>query len=302
MIDRLAAAIRKFAPDAVLLHYEPMARHTSFKVGGPADLMFFPQNENQVAFALNIAKKHGVGVQVIGKGTNLLVRDGGIRGLVIKLDSPMAGGTIYRGILRAQAGASLKDICLSARNNELAGLEFACGIPGSIGGAVAMNAGAYDGEIKDVLVGAQVLLDGQIEWWPLERMDCGYRTTLPLRLGGVILEAAFKLKGDDPAAITARMAENDQRRRDKQPLDDPSAGSTFKRPPGKYAGPLIDECALRGARLGGAQVSEKHAGFIINAGGATARDILDLIALVQEKVYAQHGVTLEPEVRILGED
>ena len=211
---------------------------------------------------------------VIGNGSNLLVRDGGIRGLVIALGEGMAAIARVGNVITAWAGASLARVSAYAQASGLSGLEFASGIPGTLGGGCAMNAGAYGGQLSDVLIDAEVLLDGEERTLTRDEMQMGYRTSLPLREGGVVLSARFALTPDDPEAIAARMRELNARRRDKQPLNYPSAGSTFKRPEGHFAGALIEQAGLKGRRVGGAQVSEKHAGFIVNTGGATAADIL----------------------------
>ena len=284
-----------------LLENEPMSKHTTFRVGGPAELMFFPKSAEEVTAALTVAKTVGVQAMSIGNGSNLVVRDGGIRGLVIVLGERFADIRVDGTRLLAEAGASLAKVAATAQENGLAGLEFASGIPGTLGGGCAMNAGAYDGQISDVLESADVLLNGEIRTLSREEMRMGYRTTLPLTEGGIVLRAAFALKKDDPEAILARMKDYNARRREKQPLNLPSAGSVFKRPEGHFAGALIEQCGLKGRRVGGAQVSEKHAGFIVNTGGASAADIIGLIALIQETVFAQTGVRLEPEQRIIGE-
>ena len=284
-----------------LLENEAMARHTTFRVGGPADLLFFPEGKAAVLSALELAKAAGVPSMVIGNGSNLIVGDRGIRGLVIVLGEAFAEISVEGETLTAQAGALLSRVAAVAQENALSGLEFASGIPGTLGGGCAMNAGAYGGELKDVLVWADVLLNGEIRRLSLAEMDMSYRTTMPLRAGGVVLQACFKLTKDDPAAIQERMKDLNARRRDKQPLNFPSAGSIFKRPTGYFAGGLIEQCGLKGCTIGGAQVSEKHAGFIINVGGATAKDITDLIAHIQKIVKVETGVTLETEARIIGE-
>lgn len=284
-----------------LLWNEPMSRHTTFRVGGPADLMYFPASGEQLVKALNAAKERNVPVLVMGNGSNMIVRDGGIRGLVIVLGERFSQISIEDNILTAQAGASMAKVAATAQAASLAGLEFASGIPGTLGGGCAMNAGAYGGQLSDVLVDAEVCLNGEIRTLTLEEMQMGYRTTLPLREGGIVLSARFRLTPDDGEAILARMKDLNARRRDKQPLNFPSAGSTFKRPEGYFAGALIEQAELKGRTVGGAQVSEKHAGFIVNIGGATAKDITDLIAQVQEEVLRRFGVQLETEVRIIGE-
>ena len=300
-MQTLYNAIAEFAPGRVLMN-EPMCRHTTFRVGGSADVMFFPQSSEELQRAMALARAQGADVLVTGNGSNLVVRDGGVRGLVIVLGEHMARISVEDACLWAQAGAMLARVSAAAQEAGLSGLEFASGIPGTLGGGCAMNAGAYGGQLSDVLSCAMVLLDGEVHTLSRDEMQMSYRSTLPLRVGGIVLEAKFELHADDPAEIMARMKELNARRRDKQPLNLPSAGSTFKRPEGHFAGALIEGCGLKGARVGGAQVSEKHAGFIVNTGGATASDILGLIALVQRRVLAETGVALETEVRIVGED
>jgi len=284
-----------------LLRDEPMSSHTTFRVGGPADLMYFPACEEQLAAALSAAKEHGVPSLVMGNGSNMLVRDGGIRGLVIVLGARFAEINVDGEMITVQAGASMARLAAAAQAAELTGLEFAAGIPGTLGGGCAMNAGAYGGQLSDTLVDARVYMNGEIRTLTLEEMQMGYRTTRPLREGGVVLSARFRLQKDDGEAIMARMTDLNARRRDKQPLNFPSAGSTFKRPEGYFAGALIEQAGLKGVSIGGAQVSEKHAGFIINTGNATAADILALIEHVQRVVCERFGVELETEVRIIGE-
>ena len=298
----LLESLRAIARDDQILQNEPMSKHTTFRVGGPADVLFLPEGEEQLIGALEVAKTAGVPAVVIGNGSNLVVRDGGIRGLVIAIGEGMAAIARTENVLTAWAGASLARVAAYAQASGLSGLEFASGIPGTLGGGCAMNAGAYGGQLSDCLVDAQVLLNGEVRTLTKDEMQMGYRTSLPLREGGIVLSARFALTPDDPEAIAARMRELNARRRDKQPLNFPSAGSTFKRPEGYFAGALIEQSGLKGLAVGGAQVSEKHAGFIVNAGGATASDVLALIGKVQDAVEARFGVRLETEVRILGED
>ena len=290
-----------FSEPDQLLWNEPMSRHTTFRVGGPVDLMYFPARAEQLVAALKAAKEAGIPAMVMGNGSNMIVRDGGIRGLVIVLGERFAGVTIEGNVLTAEAGASMAKVSAAAQQASLAGLEFASGIPGTLGGGCAMNAGAYGGQLSDVLIDAQVYLGGEIRTMTRDELQMGYRTTLPLREGGIVLSARFALVPDDGEEIMARMKELNARRRDKQPLNFPSAGSTFKRPEGYFAGALIEQAGLKGRTVGGAQVSEKHAGFIVNIGGATAKDITDLIAAVQDEVRGRFGVELETEVRIIGE-
>lgn len=301
-MSQLTEALSAIAGSHQILENEPMSRHTTFRVGGPADVLFLPESEEQLIRALSIAREAGVDCVVIGNGSNLVVRDGGIRGLVIALGEGMAAIVRASDTLTAWAGASLARVSAYAQSSGLAGLEFASGIPGTLGGGCAMNAGAYGGQLSDVLIDARVLLDGAVRTLTVEEMQMGYRTSLPLRRGGIVISARFGLTPDDPEAIAARMRALNARRRDKQPLNYPSAGSTFKRPEGYFAGALIEQAGLKGKSAGGAQVSEKHAGFIVNTGEATAADILALISTVQEEVAARFGVRLETEVRILGED
>ena len=301
-MSQLIEALSAIAGSHQILENEPMSRHTTFRVGGPADVLFLPESEEQLLWALSIAREAGVPCVVIGNGSNLVVKDGGIRGLVIALGEGMAAIARAGETLTAWAGASLARVSAYAQASGLSGLEFASGIPGTLGGGCAMNAGAYGGQLSDVLVDARVLLDGEVRTLTVEEMQMGYRTSLPLRRGGIVISARFALTPDDPEAIAARMRELNARRRDKQPLNYPSAGSTFKRPEGYFAGALIEQAGLKGRSVGGAQVSPKHAGFIVNTGDATATDILTLIGVVQEAVETRFGVRLETEVRILGED
>ncbi len=301
-MQNLLEALKLFSdPDQILLG-EPMAAHTTFRIGGPADVMYLPHSDRQLMQALAEARRCAVPALVIGNGSNLLVRDGGVRGLVIMLGDGFAGIELDGCIMRAQAGVRLSKVAQVAQAAGLAGLEFASGIPGTLGGGVVMNAGAYGGQLSDVLVSADVVLDGEVRTYSLEELEMGYRTTMPLKRGGIVTGAVFELHPDDPEAIEARMRDLNGRRRDKQPLNFPSAGSTFKRPEGYFAGALIEGAGLKGFSVGGAQVSPKHAGFVVNTGGATAADVLNLIKHVQDTVFAKDGVRLELEVRIVGED
>ena len=300
-MQHLLNTLRKLAPDRVLEN-APMSRYTTFRVGGLADALFLPASVEELQQALAAAKAQGIQVCLIGNGSNLIVRDGGIRGLVIVLGEPFSELRVEGAQVWAPAGARLSAVAAAAQRAGLAGLEFASGIPGTLGGGCAMNAGAYGGELKDVLLWAEVLLDGEVRRLSRDEMEMGYRSTMPLRRGAIVLSACFELRRDDPEAIQERMRDLANRRREKQPLNLPSAGSTFKRPEGYFAGALIEQCGLKGCRIGGAQVSEKHAGFIVNVGEAAAADILQLIGHVQAVVQAQTGVHLETEVRVLGEN
>lgn len=300
MESLLEALNARFSPDRVLVN-ESMKAHTTMRVGGPADIFVLPASAEELIYALEAAQRCGAPACVIGNGSNLIVRDGGIRGLVICLGEPFGAVAVEETLLTAQAGALLSRASAAALQGALTGLEFASGIPGTVGGAVAMNAGAYGGQIADVLLDADVLMDGAVKRLSKDDLRFGYRTSAILERGGIVLAARFALSRGDAAQIRARMADLNSRRREKQPLNHPSAGSTFKRPEGRFAGALIEAAGLKGCRVGGAQVSQKHAGFVVNAGGASAQDVLDLIAHVQNTVQARSGVWLEREVRVLGE-
>ena len=300
-MSALYEILRRISAPEQLLCDEPMSAHTTFRVGGPADVMFFPESVEQLCAAMNAAQMCGVEALVMGNGSNMLVRDGGVRGLVIVLGERFSDVRVEGEMLIAQAGAPMARVASVAQAASLTGLEFISGIPGTLGGGCAMNAGAYGGQLSDVLVDAQVLLGGEVRVLSREEMQMGYRTTRPLREGGVVLSARFQLKKGDGEAILAQMKELNARRREKQPLNLPSAGSTFKRPEGHFAGALIEQAGLKGLSVGGAQVSDKHAGFIVNTGSATAADVLALIGRVQDEVERAFGVRLEPEVRIIGE-
>ncbi len=286
-----------------LLIAEPMTRHTSFRIGGPADLLAQPGDEGELRALLRCAKKAGVPVTVIGNGSNLLVRDKGIRGLVIKIGSMLNEMKAAGTRLTFGSGVPLALAAKKAAEEGLSGLEFAVGIPGSIGGAVYMNAGAYGGEMADVVESVRAIdREGNVLTLPAGEMGFAYRKTLLQEKELIITSITVALKEGDRSEIAAKMADLSGRRITKQPLDLPSAGSTFKRPEGHYAGTLIEETGLKGYRVGGAKISEKHAGFVVNTGDATAEDVLKLIGDVQEKVYAKHGVRLYPEVLIIGEE
>lgn len=282
---------------------EPMKAHTSFRIGGPAELFLTPENAAQLAEAIQILRRHEIPVFILGNGSNLLVRDKGIRGAVVQLSGRMSALETDGTALYAEGGALLSAAAAKAAKAGLTGLEFASGIPGSIGGAVMMNAGAYGGEMKDVLESVDVLTrDLRRETLPVEQLGLSYRHSSLAERGDIVLGARFRLEQGDPQAIQARMAELAEQRREKQPLQYPSAGSTFKRPEGYFAGKLIQDAGLKGKTIGGAQVSEKHAGFLINTGNATAGEMLELIAFCQRTVEEKFGVKLETEVRIVGEE
>ena len=278
-----------------------MKNYTSFKVGGPAELFLSPENAGQTAKLVRFCEKEEIPVFVLGKGSNLLVSDRGIKGAVIYTGKQCGISLTDENTVRAQSGASLAQLCTFALENSLSGLEFAYGIPGTVGGAVFMNAGAYGGEMKDVLLNSEyVSTDGTSGELDNEAMELSYRHSAYENSNLVITAASVRLAPADRNELKSTMNDILARRKEKQPLEYPSAGSTFKRPEGNFAGALIEQCGLKGVSVGGAQVSEKHAGFIINRGGATAADILSLIKHVQARVKAQTGVSLETEIRLIG--
>lgn len=286
-----------------LLLAEPMTKHTSFHIGGPAELMAQPQSEAELQSLLLKAAEAAVPVTLVGNGSNLLVRDKGIRGLVIKLGSMLRDIKVSGNVLTFGSGVSLAQASKKAAELGLSGMEFAVGIPGSIGGAVYMNAGAYDGEMSKVVKSVRVMdAAGEVSELSASELDFGYRHSALQGSGKIVTSVTVELPAGDKQAIAEKMADFSNRRITKQPLELPSAGSMFKRPPGYFAGTLIDQTGLKGYTVGGAQVSTKHAGFVVNIGGATAADVLQLISDVQAKVFAAHGVHLEPEVLVLGEE
>jgi UDP-N-acetylmuramate dehydrogenase len=281
---------------------EPMKEHTSFRVGGPVDILVTPKKFQEVVDVITLCKEHNIPYYIMGNGSNLLVKDGGIRGIMIKLiklnEVKVEDNRIITG-----SGVSLKDISTTALNNKLSGFEFACGIPGSVGGAVTMNAGAYNGEISHVVESAKVIdNEGKIKVLDRKQLELEYRSSSILKYKYTVLEVTFNLEHGDYEKIKNRVEDLNRRRNEKQPLEYPSAGSTFKRPEGYFAAKLIEDSGLKGKSVGDAQVSEKHSGFIINKGSATAKDILDLIAIVQHKVKEKFNVDLYTEVRVIGEE
>ena len=279
-----------------------MRQYTTLKLGGPADWLAFPRNREEITALFDEARQAGIPVTVIGHGSNLLVPDSGIRGLVIRVERNMRAIRREGNRLTAQAGAMLGSVAAAAAEAGLTGLEFASGIPGTIGGGMTMNAGAYGGELADVTVRTDgILPDGTPVSLTREEMRFGYRTSAVQAMNLIVTEATFELQPGDPEAIRAAMNELMGKRKASQPLEYPSAGSTFKRPVGGYAAAMIDQSGLKGYRVGGAEVSTKHAGFVINTGGATFSDVMGVIEGVRARVQETFGVTLETEVEIWGE-
>ena len=280
---------------------EPMSKHTSFAIGGPADIFIEPADVEEIRSVCDLLRREHIPYVIIGNGSNLLVADEGIRGVVIHLGKDFSEITVKDRILEIQAGASLARVARIALQESLTGFEFAAGIPGSFGGAVCMNAGAYGGEMKDILLDADLLTpQGQILTLTAEELELSYRHSIIFEKDYIVLSARIRLTPGDPSGIRERMEELAQARKEKQPLEYPSAGSTFKRPEGYFAGKLIQDAGLKGYTVGGAMVSEKHAGFVINHGGATAEEVRFLIHQVQKKIKAQFGVSMETEVRFIG--
>ena len=296
--SKFVELFRKFYDENSIKIDEKLSGYVNFKVGGPADILLIPETKDQIKKSICICKENNIPVYVIGNGSNILVRDGGFRGVVISLKA-VNNITVNDDKIEAECGAMLKAVSDKAMENSLTGFEFACGIPGTIGGAVFMNAGAYDGEVSQVIESVEVIDENcNIIKLTNEELDFGYRSSLVMKKGYTVLSAVFKLKKGTVKTI------NDltNKRESKQPLEYPSAGSTFKRPTGYFAGKLIQDAGLKGYSIGGAAVSEKHSGFVINKGNATAKDITDLIEHIQDEVMKQFGVELHTEVRIIGEE
>lgn len=301
-MKQAAERLKQAVGAGIFLTDEPMSRHTTFRTGGPADIYIEPSGVEELKQVLDICREENVAYTIIGNGSNLLVGDGGYRGVLISFGKPFAQVTIEGAQVRTGAGALLSAVAKQVLNASLTGFEFAAGIPGTIGGAVVMNAGAYGGELCQVLREATVLTpEGEVKTLPAEELELGYRTSCVQKNGYIVLEAVLQLQPGNADDIRAVMDALASKRREKQPLEYPSAGSTFKRPEGHFAGRLIQDAGLRGFRVGGAQVSEKHCGFVINRDHATSAEILSLCRQVQEKVKAQSGVELELEVKLLGE-
>lgn len=294
--------LTEWMPEERVKKEESMRLHTTFRVGGPADLFVSPNSVEEVCKVTALCREEGVPYYIMGNGSNLLVSDQGYRGVIIQFYKEMNDISVEGTLLRAQAGALLSAVANRALSESLTGFEFAAGIPGTLGGACVMNAGAYGGEMKDVLKAVTVLTqEGEVLTLSNEELELGYRTSVIARKHYIVLEAEIALSEGKKEEIQAVMDDLKERRITKQPLEYPSAGSTFKRPEGYFAGKLIQDAGLRGFQVGGAQVSEKHCGFVINKDHATAAEIAELIRQVSEKVEAQFGVKLEPEVKRLGE-
>lgn len=299
--DKFVGLFGKFYDENDIKIDEKLSSYVNFKVGGPADILLIPKSKEQVIKSVEVCKENKIPFYLIGNGSNILVRDGGFRGVVISLKE--VNTIIVDGDkIEAECGAMLKAVSDKAMENSLTGFEFACGIPGTIGGAVFMNAGAYDGEIAHVIESAEII-DEECNIVRLSNkdLDFGYRSSIVMKKGYTVLSAVFKLEKGQVKTIKELVDDLTNKRESKQPLEYPSAGSTFKRPTGYFAGKLIQDAGLKGYSIGGAAVSEKHSGFVINKGNATAKDITDLIKYIQDEVKRQFGVELHPEVRIIGE-
>ncbi|KPU26957.1 UDP-N-acetylenolpyruvoylglucosamine reductase [Caloranaerobacter sp. TR13] len=292
----------RFSESEILID-EPMKNHTSFKIGGPADILFIPKEIEQISQAVTLCKELDVDYFIMGNGSNLLVSDKGIRGVVIKISENLSNVKVKGNKIIAQSGILLSKLSKIALKYSLTGLEFASGIPGSLGGAITMNAGAYGGEMKDVVTLVRCIDEkGEIIEFTNEQMKFGYRSSIIDERELIVVEVEMELKNGNYEDIKKYMDELTQKRTSKQPLNLPSAGSTFKRPEGHYAGKLIEDAGLRGLRFGDAQVSEKHCGFVVNLGNATCNDVLTLIKVIQKTVRDKFGVELKTEVKIIGEE
>lgn len=302
MTDRISRRFCEIVGENKVLEQEPMARHTTFRIGGPADYFVELGSIEQIRAAIQVCREENLPWFVLGRGSNLLVSDKGYRGVILSIYKDFQKTEIQGETVTVQAGVLLTTLSGKVLDASLTGLEFASGIPGTIGGAVVMNAGAYGGEMKDIVRKVTVLdQDGEVRTLTCGEMQFGYRTSLAKKKGYIVLGAELTLKQGEKEKIRGEMQALKAKRIEKQPLEFPSAGSTFKRPEGYFAGKLIMDAGLRGAAVGGAQVSEKHCGFVVNTGNATAADVRELMRQVQGKVQEQFGVHLEPEMRFLGE-
>ncbi len=298
LVKRLASISGE---ERVLIN-EPMSRHTSFKIGGPADVLVIPGEMGQLGEMVRYFAAEGIPYMIMGNGTNLLASDKGIRGVVVKIYDNLQGFAVQGDMLEIEAGMLISKAAKLALENSLSGMEFAEGIPGTIGGAVTMNAGAYVGEMAMIAAETEYMdQEGTVITVKGEQHGFAYRTSIIQKTGGIVLKTRLKLTKDDPENIKARMEDFNFKRRNKQPLEWPSAGSVFKRPEGHFTGKLIDDCGLRGFSIGGAQISTRHSGFIINTGGASCEEVLALIRHIQDTVSREFNVQLEPEIRIIGD-
>ena len=286
-----------------ILFDEPMKKHTTFKIGGPVDVMIIPNNEEELIGAIKFSRENNIDFLIMGNGSNLLIKDGGIRGVVIKINEGFRQITVNENRIYCESGALLSTVSKVALKNSLRGFEFASGIPGTIGGAITMNAGAYGGEMKDVVIKVRVLdKNSVIKEYTNEEMNFRYRNSRVWDEGLIVLGVELNLEEGDYSTIEEVMKDLTYKRTSKQPLELPSGGSTFKRPDGYFAGKLIEDSGLRGLRHGGAQVSEKHCGFVVNVDNATCKDVLHLISVIQKVVRDNYEVELETEIKLLGED
>ena len=305
-LEKAVAAVKEALPGMTLLEHEPMSQHSSFRIGGPVRALAAPSDVTSLTKLCSVLKQNHIAPMMLGNGTNILFPDEGLdQVFLVSTEKLTKMFLLPDGALYAEAGVSLSKLASFAQQNGLAGLEFASGIPGTVGGGTIMNAGAYGGELKDAIESVVCLYVPDQRLYELTREQCAfaYRSSLFKKLGGcLVLSVVFRLEKGDGEAIAAKMRELNERRRDKQPLDLPSAGSAFKRPEGYYAAALIDEAGLKGYTVGGAQVSEKHAGFVVNIGGATSHDVYDLMMHVRNTVYREKGVQMEPEIIILPPD
>jgi UDP-N-acetylmuramate dehydrogenase len=293
--------LKLISPEIIKVN-EPMKNHTTFQIGGPVDLMVLPRNVDEIKLVLGYCQQNKLPLLVFGQGSNMLVRDKGIRGVAIKLGNNLKDIRIDGEEIYAQAGIRLAELARKAGACSLSGLEFAEGIPGSLGGAVVMNAGAYDREMKNVVLEVEAIKQsGESRVFPRDDIGFNYRTSKFQYNDFIIVAVKMQLKQGNSEAIKAKMKEYFHSRKEKQPLEYPSAGSVFKRPPGFYVGPMIEQLGLKGCKIGGAEVSTKHAGFIINSGNAKADDVLELINRIQKAAQEQFGVDLQPEIRVVGE-
>lgn len=301
-ISKIYEDLQQLVPTGIVKRGEVLESHVFTRIGGRADILAAPATYEELQSIVTYARVNEIPLTVLGNGSNVIIRDGGIRGIVLQTSDLTEMG-LRDNVLYAQCGAKIIDVSRFALEQQLAGLEFACGIPGTVGGALYMNAGAYGGEIKDVLESALAISKaGRIVTLQGEELEWGYRKSVFASSEFIVLEARFALQPGDPAAIKAAMDDLTHQRESKQPLEYPSCGSVFKRPPGRFAGQLIQESGLQGTRIGGAEVSRKHAGFIVNTDHATAKDYIGLIQHVQATVKNKFGVELETEVEIIGEE